>query len=265
MSKKKLVDIQSQPDQRNIPINKVGVSDLRYPVSVLDRENKLQHTIARINMYVDLPHHYRGTHMSRFLEVIGRHNVGMSLKTLENLLDDLKKTFKSETSHIEIEFPYFLRKKAPVSGLEAPMEYICRIEAMKHVHFNLITEVNVPVNNLCPCSKEISDYGAHNQRGNIKIRIRSNRLVWFEELIAIAENSASAPLYTVLKREDEKYVTEYAYDHPRFVEDAAREAAMALNSDSRILWYEVEVKNYESIHNHNAFASITNGGLKLEL
>ena len=251
-----LKDVQNERDLRNITINKVGVSDLSYPLSVLDRENRIQHTVARINMYVELPHHYRGTHMSRFLEVIARHSVGLSLQNLESILDDMKTTFDSEVSHIEVEFPYFLKRKAPVSQSESMMEYICRIEARKDSKLRLIVEINAPVNNLCPCSKEISESGAHNQRGVIKIRIQSTKLVWFEELIEIAEESGSSPLYSLLKREDEKYITEHSYANPRFVEDSAREAALALNDDPRIQWYSVEVKNFESIHNHNAYACV---------
>jgi GTP cyclohydrolase I len=252
----KLRDIQNEKDLRNVPIHKVGVSGVSYPISLIDRENKIQHTVARLNMYVDLPHHYRGTHMSRFLEVISRHNVELSLQNLEELLDDMKNSFDCETSHIELKFPYFIDKKAPVSGISGPMEYKCRIEAKKSEKLELIVGVDVPVNNLCPCSKEISEYGAHNQRGIIKIRIKATKFVWIEELVEIAENSASAPLYTVLKREDEKFVTEQAYNNPRFVEDCAREAALILDSDDRIKWYAVEVENYESIHNHNAYACI---------
>jgi len=256
-ARKGMKDVQSETDDRNIPLDKVGISDLSYPITVLDRNKNIQATVAKINMFVDLPHHYRGTHMSRFIEVISRHSMGMSLHSLDALLEDMRLTFDSEISHIEMEFPYFINKKAPVSGLESPMEYICRVEARKGARLELTVEVNVPAQNLCPCSKEISDYGAHNQRGNIKIRIRSNKLVWFEELIGIAENSASAPVFTLLKREDEKFVTEHAYDHPRFVEDTAREAALQLNNDPRIEWYSVEVKNVESIHNHNAYACVS--------
>ncbi len=253
-----LKDVQNERDSRNIPINKVGISDLSYPISVLDRDRNVQHTVAKINMAVDLPHHFRGTHMSRFIEVVSRHNVELGIHSLETILDDMRATFECETSHLEVEFPYFIRKKAPVSGIESPMEYLCKIYADKSDKMNLSVEVRVPVNNLCPCSKEISAYGAHNQRGIITIRIRSSKLVWFEELIAVAEESASAPLYSLLKREDEKFVTERAYDEPRFVEDAAREVALRLDGDERIKWYRVEVKNFESIHNHNAYACIEN-------
>jgi GTP cyclohydrolase I len=251
-------DVQSERDTRNLPINKVGINQLSFPISVLDRSGKPQHTIARINMYVDLPHHYRGTHMSRFIEVISRHNINLKQEGLDQILKDMRKTFNCETSHLELEFPYFIYKKAPVSKIESPMEYICRVEAKlgKSEKLELIIEVDVPVHSLCPCSKEISSEGAHNQRGVMKIRVIASKMVWFEELIDIAEKSASAPLFTLLKREDEKYITEMAYQNPRFVEDAARDVVTLLNQDNRILWYSVEVTNFESIHNHNAYAYI---------
>jgi len=251
-------DLQSEPDKRKIPIYKVGVNNVRYPISVLDRSGDVQHTVAQINMYVNLPHHYRGTHMSRFLEVISRHSVNLNMKELDKILKDTIKTFQCETAHLEVEFPYFIKKKAPVSMIESPMDYICRVEAQMSTEgkLKLLVEVNVPVHNLCPCSKEISKFGAHNQRGLIKIRVISSKLVWFEELIEIGEKSASAPIYSLLKREDEKFITEKAYKNPHFVEDTAREVARLLNNDSRIQWYSVEVTNFESIHNHNAYACV---------
>jgi len=176
---------------------------------------------------------------------------------LDEILDDMLKTFESDRAHIDIRFPYFIRKKAPVSGLESLMEYTCGLESQKDGKLSMIYSVEVPVNNLCPCSKEISEYGAHNQRGIIRIRVRTRRFIWFEELISIAESSASSPLYTTLKRVDEKYVTEQAYANPRFVEDAARETALKLKLDDRVDDFQVEVENFESIHNHNAYACIT--------
>ncbi len=253
---KPLKDVQNEQDRRQIPINKVGIKDLSYPISVMDKDKKVQHTIAKINMYVDLPHHYRGTHMSRFPEVMSRHSVNLGLHNLEELLDDMKDTFDCETSHLELEFPYFVSKSAPVSGMSSLMEYMVTLSASKSTRMELSVQINIPVNNLCPCSKEISEAGAHNQRGIISINIRSSRLVWFEELILIGESSASSPLYPLLKREDEKFITESSYNNPRFVEDAAREVALKLNADKRIEWYSVEVTNFESIHNHNAYAYI---------
>lgn len=252
-------DVQNERDNRNIPINKVGVSNLSYPISVLDKNGTLQHTVATLNMFVDLPHQYRGTHMSRFIEIIARHSMNLDIHNLDTILKEIRTAFDCETAHLEIEFPYFIIKKAPVSKIESPMEYHCRVETRlgNTEKLELLAEVSVPVHSLCPCSKEISRFGAHNQRGLVTIKVRTNKMVWFEELIDIAETSASAPLYTLLKREDEKFVTEQAYENPKFVEDTARDVALALNQDNRILWYTVEVKNFESIHNHNAYASIT--------
>jgi GTP cyclohydrolase IB len=252
-------DIQSERDERNVPINKVGINNLTYPISLLDRKGEVQHTVAKINMYVDLPHQYRGTHMSRFIEVVSRHNMNLQINNLDEILKDMKSTFDCETAHLEIEFPYFIIKKAPVSQIESPMEYICKVEAQLGISgkLELVMSVKVPVHNLCPCSKEISTDGAHNQRGVVTIKAITSRMVWFEELITIAEENSSAPLFTLLKREDEKFITELAYHNPKFVEDSARDIALALDQESRILWYSVEVENFESIHNHNAYASIT--------
>jgi GTP cyclohydrolase IB len=252
-------DIQNEKDERNMPIDKVGVSNVKYPISVLDRKGDVQHTVASINMYVDLPHHYRGTHMSRFIEVISHHSMNLKLDNLDKILKEILETLDCETSHLEVEFPYFIYKKSPVSGIESPMEYICRVEAKmgRNEKLSLTMEVRVPVHNLCPCSKEISEDGAHNQRGEITIRAVSSKMIWFEELIEVAESSSSAPLYTLLKREDEKFVTEQAYNNPKFVEDTARDVAVALEKDPRVSWFSVEVKNFESIHNHNAYACIS--------
>lgn len=252
-----LSDVQKEKDLRQVPIRKVGVRDLNYPVTVLDRVNKAQNTVANINMFVDLPHDYRGTHMSRFVEVIERHKVDLNIHNLEDILDDMIKTFSCETAHIEIRFPYFIRKKAPVSGNSSLMEYGCKLEARKNTSIDLKLTVKVPVTNLCPCSKEISAYGAHSQRGIIKITAESTKFIWVEELIRTAEDSSSSPVYTLLKRVDEKFVTEHAYDNPRFVEDAAREVAVRLRDDERIKSFQVEVENFESIHNHSAYACIT--------
>ncbi|MCK5200527.1 MAG: GTP cyclohydrolase I FolE2, partial [Spirochaetales bacterium] len=237
-----LSDVQNEADKREVAIRKVGVRDLNYPVTVLDKTNGSQHTVANINMFVDLPHHYRGTHMSRFVEVLERHTVDLHPQSLEEILDDIHKSFECETAHLEIGFPYFIRKKAPVSGISSLLEYKCHLLAEKGNRLNLILIVEVPVTNLCPCSKEISKYGAHSQRGIIRIKVVSKRLIWVEELVQIAEDSASSPLYTLLKRVDEKHVTEAAYENPRFVEDAAREAAVRLKNDPRIKSYQVEVE-----------------------
>ena len=256
-----LGDVQSSRDERNLGIRKVGVKDLEYPIRLLDRSSEIQHTIATVSMYVDLPQEYRGTHMSRFIEVLERHSVRLDPRELDAVLQDISSTFSSATAHIDISFPYFIRKKAPVSGAESYMKYLCRCEASRDGALSMHFSVDVPVNNLCPCSKEISEGGAHNQRGIIRIRVKTHRFIWYEELIETAEASASSPLYTILKREDEKYVTEQAYAHPRFVEDAAREVALRLKEDSRVEAFTVEVENMESIHNHSAYACITSDEL----
>jgi len=250
-------DVQNERDYRNIPINKVGIRNLRIPLVVRDQQNKTQSTIAEVNMYVNLPHHYRGTHMSRFGEILHRYAHDLSLENLTAMLQEMKERFDCEEAHVEIAFPYFVLKAAPVSGMKSYMEYHCMIRASLVDRLRLMMEVEVPVHSLCPCSKEISNYGAHNQRGVVRIQARTTAFVWFEELIAIAEKNASAPLYAILKRSDEKYITEKAYMNAKFVEDTARDIALVLNRDERIIWYQVEVENYESIHNHNAYASIT--------
>ncbi len=247
-------DVQSDKDFRGIPLRKVGVKGLRYPIKLKDRNNKFQNTIAIVNMYVDLPHYFRGTHMSRFVEVINRHQMKVDPKHMGILLEDLKQSLKAEVAHIEFHFPYFLKKLSPVSKMESYMSYDCSFVVSKGLDIDFVTTVKVPVHSLCPCSKEISTKGAHNQRGFVTISIRNNKMVWLEELIDIAETSASMPLYSLLKREDEKFVTEKAYDNPKFVEDIVRDVAIKLNERSEILWYKIEVENMESIHNHNAYA-----------
>ena len=213
-----LRDIQNEPDNRNLPINKVGVKNISYPVVVLDRAEGSQHTVARVNMYVDLPHHFRGTHMSRFVEILNRYQSGISTRNIREILSDMKRELAAETSHFEIEFPYFVTKAAPVSGERAKMEYTCRLTGnSSQEHYTL--EVRVPVLSLCPCSREISEYGAHNQRSIISIRIQAVEKIWIEDIIEIAEASASSDLYAILKREDEKFITETSYNNPMFVEE----------------------------------------------
>lgn len=262
-------DIQNSIDTRRVPIQKVGIRGLRYPIVVLDRANKSQHTVARINMYVDLPHHFKGTHMSRFIEIMNKCHGAISFAKIENILEQMINVFQCQTSHIEIRFPYFIEKTAPVSGSKALMNYECAfiaemITSKKKKKLDLVLEVSVPVTMVCPCSKAISKYGAHNQRSKITIRVRSTKLVWIEDLIEIAESSASAPVYALLKRKDEKYVTEHAYVNPKFAEDAVRGVAVKLARDPRIIWYHVESENMESIHNHNAYAMVSSSKEKLK-
>lgn len=249
-------DIQNEPDHRNISIDKVGVKDLRYPIIVSDRENSIQYTVASINMFVSLPHHFRGTHMSRFIEILNKHHRDFHIDTVEKILYEMKERLHACEAHMEVQFPYFIEKRAPVSGAASLMEYQCLFHGTVRDSTDFILGVEVPVTTLCPCSKELSAQGAHNQRSFVNIRIRSRELVWIEELTEIAEASASSPVYALLKREDEKSVTEQAYENPMFVEDMVREIARRLNGDDRITWYSVESENMESIHNHSAYASI---------
>lgn len=260
---KPLADIQKTKDRRGVAIDKVGICDLSFPITVLDRENQRQQTAARISMSVSLPHHFKGTHMSRFLEVLCSHQGEVTMRTLPAILRDLKNRLESKTAHIEVEFAYFLKRKAPVSGSEAPMDYrCCFVGESNGKTDDFLLRVKVPVTTLCPCSKEISDYGAHNQRGTITVTVRPKRknglweLIWIEEVIAIAERSASAPVYPLLKRPDERHVTMQAFDNPVFVEDVVRNAAKLLQREKRVAWFEIRAVNQESIHNHSAFAVV---------
>lgn len=250
-----LADIQASPDTRNIPIDQVGVKDIRYPVIVMDREKGSQHTVGRINMYVDLPHSFRGTHMSRFVEILNNHHEGISTGSIRKILSEMKERLDAERAYFEIEFPFFMAKHAPVSRAVGTMEYTCRIRGDSAAdHYELA--VTVPVLSLCPCSREISEYGAHNQRSLITITVCAHEIVWIEELIAVAESSASSDIYSILKREDEKYITEQSYDNPMFVEDMVRSAAVKLAGMKGVISWSVESENMESIHNHSAYARI---------
>lgn len=249
-------DIQKTRDQRNIAIDKVGVKEIRYPIQVADRSGGPQSTVGTVNMYVDLPHHFKGTHMSRFLEVLNRHHGAISVERIPELLDEMCERLVAETAHFEVWFTYFMTKKAPVTGIPGLMGYECGFQAAAGKKEDFVLNVEVPVTTLCPCSKEISDRGAHNQRGNVSVKVRFNELVWIEDVVEMVEDSASCALYPVLKRRDEKWVTEKAYDNPRFVEDMVREVTLRLQDDPRIDWFEVQVENFESIHAHNAYAYI---------
>lgn len=256
-------DVQNRQDERRMPIDQVGVSDLRYPIIVLDRRQGRQQTIARLTMSVSLPHHFKGTHMSRFIEVLNEHRGEVTMRTLPAILRSLTVRLQAERARIEVEFPYFLERLAPVSGARALMDYECSfVGELGDETEDFVLGVKVPVASLCPCSKAISDYGAHNQRGYVRTEVRSAKagdepaLIWIEELIDIAEQSASAPVYPLLKRADERHVTMQAYDNPVFVEDIVRNVAVRLRDDPRVVWLCVEATNQESIHNHSAFARI---------
>ncbi|MDO6385865.1 MULTISPECIES: GTP cyclohydrolase FolE2 [unclassified Uliginosibacterium] len=252
-------DVQGFEDRRQLAINKVGIKSIRHPVRVLDRASSgVQHTIASFNMYVGLPHNFKGTHMSRFVEILNTQEREISVESFEPMLREMVKRLEADTGLIEMRFPYFINKKAPVSGVESLMDYdVCftgEIDATGN--YSLTMQVVVPVTSLCPCSKKISEYGAHNQRSHVTITARTNTPVWIEDLVAIAESEGSCELYGLLKRPDEKFVTERAYDNPKFVEDLVRDVAGRLNADSRVVAYIVESENFESIHNHSAYALI---------
>jgi GTP cyclohydrolase I len=249
-------DVQGRADTRRIPIDRVGIKDIRHPVRVKDRSGGEQHTIATFNMYVSLPHNFKGTHMSRFVEVL-HHEREISVDSFRAMLSEMTGRLDAESGHIEMTFPYFVMKRAPVSGVESMMDYQASlIGEIIDGKANMCVKVVVPVTSLCPCSKKISDYGAHNQRSHVTIRARLAEHMWIEELIDIAESEASCELYGILKRPDEKYVTERAYDNPKFVEDMVRDVAVRLNKEPRIEAYVAESENFESIHNHSAYALI---------
>lgn len=253
----KLQDKQSERDHRELRIDKVGVRGLRFPIQVRDKAHAVQNTIATIGLFVDLPKEFKGTHMSRFIEVLNAHGSIIHVENLRDILFALQDKLHAATSHLEMEFPYFMSKKAPASGKESLMDYTARFDAAaceREIDFVLTVKANVTT--LCPCSKAISARGAHNQRGEVTVQVRFRKPIWIEDLIAIMESSASSELYALLKREDEKHVTERAYDNPVFVEDLVRNVALKLNAHPDVTWYKVEAENQESIHNHNAYACI---------
>ena len=249
-------DLQQSPDTRNIAIDKVGVKDIRYPIVLLDKRKERQQTVARINMYVDLPHHFKGTHMSRFVEILNQHHGEINVERMETILQDMKRHLEANCAHLELDFPYFIEKQAPVSGARSLMEYQCQMAAGLGDAYDFVLGVTVPATSLCPCSKEISARGAHNQRSAVKVEIRYTGHIWIEDLIEWIEACASAPVYALLKREDEKALTEQAYDNPMFVEDMVRAVTERLARVPEITWFRVACENFESIHNHSAYAMV---------
>ncbi len=255
-----LHDVQSGRDHRELRIDKVGVRGLRFPITVRDKAHATQNTIATIGMFVDLPKEFKGTHMSRFIEVLNAHGSVVHVENIEDILFAMQQKLKANAAHLEMEFPFFLTKKAPVTGMTSVMDYTARFDATaigKEIDF--VLTVITPVTTLCPCSKAISKYGAHNQRGHCTVATRSRKPIWIEDIIALVEASASSELYSLLKRQDEKAVTERAYENPVFVEDLVRNVATKLNAHPDVTWYRVEAENFESIHNHNAYACIEKG------
>ncbi len=255
-----LIDTQNEPDPRQLAIDRVGVKNLRYPMRVKDKDGAAHDTVAIIQLTVDLPHHYKGTHMSRFLEVLNAHGPLLEITNLHKILLELTRRLESNSAHVDFEFPFFIEKVAPVSGAKGLLDYqVCFHATVENGVFDIEVVVVVPVTTLCPCSKAISARGAHNQRGQVTLAVRFSKPVWIEDLIQIAEESASSELYSVLKRPDEKAVTERAFDNPVFVEDLVRNVSLRCRAHPDITWHRVEAENFESIHNHNAYALIESG------
>ncbi len=260
-----IADVQGRADTRQISIDKVGIKGIRHPVRVRDRSGREQHTVATFNMYVNLPHNFKGTHMSRFVEVLNNYEYELTVESFKRMLCEMTETLDAEAGHIEMRFPYFVDKAAPVTGVHSLLDYDVTFTGnLSQRSPSIEVKVVVPVTSLCPCSKQISDYGAHNQRSHVTVAVKSRRFVWIEELIDIVEQEASCELYGLLKRPDEKYVTERAYENPKFVEDMVRDVAAKLDRDSRVDAYVVESENFESIHNHSAYALIERDKLASE-
>ncbi len=250
-------DVQSEHDRRRVAIDKVGVKDVTYPITLRTPDGGSQTTVASINMYVSLPHDQKGTHMSRFLEVLNENSTCITPERIPAITREIKRRLDAENAHLELSFTYFIQKKAPVTGAPGLMDYRVTFECHSNSHDDFVMGVAAPATSLCPCSKEISLFGAHNQRCLISAKVRTNGFMWIEELVALLESAASSEVYAVLKRPDEKFVTEEAYENPKFVEDIVRDLSLALDAEGRIAWYSINSENFESIHNHSAYAQIT--------
>lgn len=257
MNESNIPDVQSSQDTRKIDIERVGIKGIKHPVVISARTGNVQHTVAEFSMYVGLPHNFKGTHMSRFVEILNNHEYEITVDSFKDMITETLDKLDAETTYIEMKFPFFVSKKAPVSGVASLMDY--EVSFIGQIHDGkpqVSIKVLVPVTSLCPCSKGISNYGAHNQRSHVTLNCAVTEFVWVEELIELVEKSASSELYGMLKRPDEKYVTEKAYDNPKFVEDLVRDIAVDLNQDDRISDYIIEAENFESIHNHSAYAMV---------
>lgn len=255
---KELKDTQNEFDDRNIAIDRVGVKAMRFPLEVRNKDGSTQRTVATTALAVDLPHHFKGTHMSRFVEVLNSHGNCLDVREMAAIPTELLGRLEARKAHVEFRFPFFRTKEAPVTRMPGVLDYEVIFESEVDVSgvSDFVLTVIVPVATLCPCSKAISDYGAHNQRGAVTYTVRSKEPIWIEDLIDLVEASASCELYSLLKRPDEKAVTERAYENPVFVEDLVRNIAARSNTQENILWYRVEAENFESIHNHNAYAVV---------
>ncbi|MCS3903844.1 GTP cyclohydrolase I [Methylohalomonas lacus] len=258
-SESALLDVQSSLDERDIAIDCVGIKDIKLPVTITDYTGDKQNTVATFNMYVGLPGNAKGTHMSRFVKILNSREHEFNSASFRDLIKEVTDSLESETAYIEMAFPYFMEKSAPVSGASGLLNYDVALIGEIRAEDTLVLSLRVivPVTTLCPCAREISDYGAHSQRSHVTILLETDDHIWIEEIIGLVESKASCELYSQLKGSDEKFVTEKAYDNPRFVEDIVRDIASALAGDRRIGSYSVESENFESIHNHSAYARIS--------
>ncbi len=254
-----MIDMQQERDIRGVKISRVGIKEYKCPITIYDKNNREQGTIADINLYVSLEAEKRGIHMSRLIEVINTLRGKVTLNSVEEMLLEVKERLESKSSCIELSFPYFIEKKAPVSGLFGVVDYYCEIlgESLEDDKSDITLTVHVPITSVCPCSKAISDNGAHNQRGTVCISVKFKNEIFIEDIIKVAEESGSCDVYSLIKRTDEKYVTETSFENTKFVEDIVRDTALLLEKDPNITWFSVSVENYESIHNHNAYAALS--------
>ena len=251
-------DVQALPDTRQVPIDRVGVKEVTYPMRLHTKGGGEQHTVAKINMYVALPHYQKGTHMSRFLEVLNEHTgEPVCPERIPEITKAIRERLEAKEAHFEAEFTYFINKPAPVTGQKGLMNYEVKFACTANGETDFVMSVAAPAQSLCPCSKEISEYGAHNQRCRIAAEVRTSSMMWIEDLVEHLEAAASVPVFAVLKRPDEKWVTEKAYENPKFVEDIVRDLATRLEDDARVEWFSINSENFESIHSHNAYAELT--------
>jgi GTP cyclohydrolase I len=258
-----IADVQGALDSRCIAINKAGIKSIRHPVKIIDKGRRAQHVIATFDMHASLSHQLKGVHMSRFVEILNSSTRIISVKSFESLVSAVVRKLETESGGVEMTFPYFMSKTAPITGISSLMGYQVTFAGTIHEGaYHFVLKVVVPVTSLCPCSKQVSAYGAHNQRSHMSISVRPSSSIWIEDLIQMAENQASCEVYGLLKRTDEKYVTEKAYDNPKFAEDVVRDVAELLNRDVRVDAYVVESENFESIHNHSAYALIERNKLQ---
>ncbi|MBO5737959.1 GTP cyclohydrolase I FolE2 [bacterium] len=255
-------DVQNQQDFRGVDIQKVGIKDFEMPIIIQRKEAEDKVIYASATCGVSLPAHFKGTHMSRFVEVLNNWR-GKKTLDIKDCVESMVQRLDAESGYVKFDFKYFVDKKSPVTGISAPMCYDCTFEGILDNYkkddekYRFYLGAKVPVTTLCPCSKEISEYGAHNQRAiiSVKVTYAENEHVWLEDLISDIEKTASSELYPLLKREDEKYVTEHAYNNPKFVEDVLRDVVILLRNNDKIKSFEVECESLESIHNHSAWCA----------